>query len=249
MHYGNSHDGYALVRKGRDGYAMSGDSDDIDDIDALKQHIDGDFIWFRKGGKAYVLRDATVLARAEKAWEGTKPHEAKMRELETRMQPHQRAAEALGARIERMQPKFEETPEMRAAERALEALSRQQEQLSGQHEALIAQMEHADEAKRRQLDRDMQALAARHQSLAAQMQRQSAVLQAQHARMQGDSARMEAIAREMETASKPMEAIGREMEAVGKQLEKQAALADRQVRKLIDEAVQQGLAQPAPTLR
>jgi hypothetical protein len=39
------------------------------------------------------------------------------------------------------------------------------------------------------------------------------------------------------------------MEALGKQLEQQATLADRQVRKLIDEAVRQGLAEPAPTLR
>ncbi len=249
LHYGNNHDGYALVRKGRDGYAMSGDSDDIDDIDAIKRRIDGDFIWFRRNGKAFVLRDPAVLARAEKAWDVTKPHEAKMQELQTRMEPHQRAAEALSARMERMQPNFEETPEMRSAEQALQALARKQEQLAVQHQSLASQMQRADEAKRRQLDQDMQALAVRHEALAGQMQRQSAVLQAQHERMQGDSAKMEAIAREMEAASRPMEAIGKEMEAVGKQLEQQATLADRQVRMLIDEAVKQGLAQPAQVAR
>ena len=249
VHYGNNHDGYALVRKRQDGFAMSGDSDDIDEIKAVKSRIDGDFLWFRRDGKAYVLRDAALLARAEQAWEGTRAQEAKMRTLETRMQPHQRAAEALGKRMERMQPQFEQTPEMRAAEKALEKLARQQEALGGQHEALAAKMERADDAKRRQLSLEMQALATRHQALALQMQRQSEVLEAQHKRMEGNHQKMEAIAREMEAASKPMEAIGREMEALGKQLEQQAALADRQVRKLIDEAVQQGLAQPAPTLR
>jgi beta-lactamase regulating signal transducer with metallopeptidase domain len=249
VHYGSNHDGYALVRKRQEGFAMSGDSDDIDEITALKSRMDGDFLWFRRDGKAYVLRDAALLARAEKAWEGTRAHEAKMRTRETRMQPHQRAAEALSRRIERMQPQFEQTPEMRAAEQALDALARQQEALGGQHEALAAKMERADDDKRRQLSLEMQSLATRHQALAVQMQRQGEVLQAQHQRMEGNHQKMDAIAREMEAASKPMEAIGREMEAVGRQLEQQATLADREVRKLIDEAVQQGLAQPAPTLR
>lgn len=249
VHYGSNHDGYALVRKRQDGFAMSGNSDDIDEIRALKSRMDGDFLWFRRDGKAYVLRDAAMLARAEQAWEGTKVHEAKMRTLETRMQPHQRAAEALSQRIERMQPQFEQTPEMRAAEKALDALARQQESLGEQHEALAEKMDGADDAKRRQLSLEVQALATRHQALAQQMQRQSEVLEAQHKRMEGNHQKMEAIAREMEAASKPMEAIGREMEALGKQLEQQAAVADRQVRKLIDEAVQQGLAQPAPTLQ
>ena len=67
--------------------------------------------------------------------------------------------------------------------------------------------------------------------------------------MQGESAKMEAVAREMEAASKPMEAIGKEMEALGTQLERQANIADAQMRTLIDEAVRQGLAQPAPVRR
>lgn len=249
VHYGSNHDGYALVRKRQDGFAMSGDSDDIDEITAIKHRIDGDFLWFRRDGKAYVLRDPAMLARVEQAWEGTKSQETKMRTLETRMQPHERAAEALSRRIERMQPQFEQTPEMRAAEKALDALARQQEALGGQHEALAAQMERADDAKRRQFSLEMQALATRHQALALQMQRRSEVLEAQHKRMEGNHQKMEAIAREMEAASKPMEAIGREMEALGKQLEQQATLADRQVSKLIDEAMRQGLAQPAQTLR
>jgi beta-lactamase regulating signal transducer with metallopeptidase domain len=249
VHSGSNHDGYALVRKRQEGFVMSGDSDDIDEITALKSRVDGDFLWFRRDGKSYVLRDAAMLARAEQAWEDTKAHEARMRTLETRMQPHQRAAEALSQRIERMQPQFEQAPEMRAAEKALDALARQQEALGAQQEALAAKMERADDDKRRQLSREMQALATRHQALAVQMQRQGEVLQAQHQRMDGQHQKMEAIAREMEAASKPMEAIGREMEALGKQLEQQAAVADRQVRKLIDEAVQQRLAQPAPTLQ
>ena len=42
-------------------------------------------------------------------------HEATMRALETRMQPHRQKLEALDARMERMLPNFEQTPEMRDA--------------------------------------------------------------------------------------------------------------------------------------
>ena len=249
LHYGNNHDGYALVRKGRDSYAISGDTDDIDDIEALKQHIDGDFIWFRRDGKAYVLRDAAVLARAEKAWEGTKVHEAKMETLQARMQPHQDKLEVMHKRMEALRVDFERTPQMREAERSMQVLAERQRDLAERHRALAMQHVRASDAERERLDRQSQQLDAQQDALNEQMERHSAVLEQQHQRMQGESAKMEAISREMEAASKPMEAIGKEMEGIGKQLEKQASLADRQVRSLIDEALQQGLAQPAPTLR
>ena len=249
MHTGDSHDGYALVRKDRDGYMMSGTTDDIRDIDAAKRRIDGDFLWFRRGGKAYVLRDAATLARVDKAWAGTKVHEAKMRELETRMQPHQQKMETLGKRMEGLHVDFEQTPQMREAERAMQALAKRQRDLAERHRALAMQHVRASDAERGRLDRQAQQLDAQQEALNEQMERHSAVLQAQHQRMQGESARMDAMAREMEAASKPMEAIGKEMEAVGKQIERQAGIAERQTRKLIDEAVRQRLAQPAPTLR
>lgn len=246
---GASHDGYALVRRGRDGFSMSGDMDDVDDIKSARRSIDGDFIWFRRNGKAFVVRDPALLARANKAWEVTQPYEAKMKVLEDRMQPHQQKLDAMSRRMDAMHVDFERTPQMREAERAMQALAERQRDLAEQHRAMAKQYVRANDADRERLDRQSQQLDAQQQALSEQMQRHSAVLEAQHQRMQGESEKMEAVAREMEAASKPMEAIGKEMEAVGEQLERQANLADRQVRMLIDEAVQKGLAQPAPTLR
>ena len=249
IHHDGSHDGYALVRHDRDSFTMSGDMDDVDDIKAAKRSIDGDFLWFRRDGKAFVLRDAGVLARANKAWDATKPHEAKMQALQARMQPHQDKMEALGKRMESMHADFGQTPQMREAERSMRALAERQRGLAERQRALAMQYVRANDAERERLDRQSQQLDAQQDALNEQMERHSAVLEAQHQRMQGESAKMEAVAREMEAASKPMEAIGREMEAVGRQLERQANLADRKLRMLIDEAVQQGLAQPAPVRR
>ncbi len=249
IHRDGGHDGYALVRHDRDGFSMSGDIDDVDDIKAARRAVDGDFIWFRRDGKAWVVRDAAVLARANQAWAGTQAHEAKMQELQARMQPHQDKLEAMGKRMESMRVDFERTPQMREAERAMQALAERQRDLAERHRAFAMQYVRANEAERERLDRQSQQLDAQQEALNEQMERHSAVLEAQHRRMQGESAKMEAVAREMEAASKPMEAIGKEMEALGKQLERQAAIADGQVRKLIDEAVRQGLAQPAPVRR
>ena len=249
MHYGNSHDGYALVRKGQDSFTMSGDTDDIVGIRAARRSIDGDFLWFRRNGKAFVLRDAALLARAEKAWEGTQVHEATMRALETRMQPHRQKLEALDARMERMLPNFEQTPEMRDAERAMQTLAERQQALAERQRALAQQSVRANHAERERLDRQVQQLDAQQDALNREFERHSALLEARHERLRGDNERMQAISREMETASMPMEAIGEQMQAVGEQIEREAALADRQMRRLLDDAVRQGLAQPAPVRR
>ena len=249
IHRDGNHDGYALVRHDRDSFTMSGDVDDVGDIKAAKRSIDGDFLWFRRDGKAFVLRDAGVLARANKAWDATKPQEAKMQALQAQMEPHQRKMDALHKRMDGMHADFGQTPQMREAERSMRALAERQRGLAERQRALAMQYVRANDAERERLDRQSQQLDAQQDALNEQMERHSAVLEAQHQRMQGESAKMEAVAREMEAASKPMEAIGKEMEALGTQLERQANIADAQMRKLIDEAVRQGLAQPAPVRR
>jgi hypothetical protein len=78
------------------------------------------------------------------------------------------------------------------------------------------------------------------------MERHSAVMEAASRRMELQHAPMEALGREMEAASRPMEGIGKEMEKLGGRIEQQAKLADGQVRRLIDDAFERGLASPAP---
>ena len=51
------------------------------------QGIDGDFLWVRRGGNAYVVRDAGVLAGVTSAWRPVDALEVRMDALQTRMQP------------------------------------------------------------------------------------------------------------------------------------------------------------------
>lgn len=240
--------GYALVRKDREGFSMSGDTADIDDIRAARRSIDGDFLWFRRDGKAWIVRDPATLARAREAWTETDALSRQMKGLEARMRPHAERMEALAARMEELGVRNEfETPEARAAIAALEARSGQMEALAERQVAMAARMQAAQEAEQRQLAREQEALSRQQEALSREMHEHSAALEAMGERMKAQHAPMEALGREMEAAGKPMEAIGKDMEALGKRIEREANVADGEIRKLIDDAWRSGQAQPAPT--
>lgn len=234
--------GYAMVRKGDTGFRMSGSTDDVADIRRLRHGIDGDFLWVRRGGEAYVVRDAGVLAGVDKAWGPVDALEVRMQALQERMQPHQQKLDALGSQMDRMAPV--ETPQMRAAGRQLEDLASRQQDLAEKQARLAGKMAKADDAGRDALARDMDLLSEQMDVLSRQMDRHANVMDQQSRAMQRQSGKMEAVARDMEAAAKPMEAIGRDMEVLGNQIEREAGIADTRIRSLIDEAIARGLAQP-----
>jgi len=160
---------YALVRDGERGTSMTGDSADWSTIKTLRKRISGDFLWFRDGGKPYIVQDAGVLARARKAWE---PVDKLGKEMDVRgreMDKHGKVMDALG--------------------------------------------------------KDMERAAAG---------------------TKPDEAKMHALERRMNDAGKPMDALGKQMDALGKRMDAESRTADKTVRALIREAVDKGLAQPAP---
>ena len=234
--------GYAMVRKGDTGFRMSGSTDDVADIRRLHHGIDGDFLWVRRGGEAYVVRDAGVLAGVDKAWGPVDALEVRMQALQERMQPHQQKLDALGSQMDRMAPV--ETPQMRAAGRQLEDLASRQQDLAEKQARLAGKMAKADDAGRDALARDMDLLSEQMDVLSRQMDRHSNVMDQQSRAMQQQSGKMEAVARQMEAAARPMEAIGRDMETLGNQIEREAGIADTRIRSLIDQAIARGLAQP-----
>lgn len=162
---------YALVRPGsRTGMNINmstGRTMDNADLESLKRSVRGEFLWFRKDGKEYIVQDAATLARVHQAWAPVEKLGAQMEKQGEEMGRHGKAMGSFGT------------------EMALAAVT---------------------------LNRT----------------------------------RMEAIGKKMEEAGKPMEAVGKQMEALGKQMEAEHAVADRTVRGIINEAVANGTARPAP---
>jgi hypothetical protein len=240
---------YAIVRKNSDSMTMSGDTRDIDGIKAIRQGMDRDFLWVRKDGKAWVITDPATLDRAEHAWDGMEPLDRQMEAFDAQMEEHDRKMDALDAQMDKLDAQQEETPEMKAASERMDALGRQQEALGNKQEALGEQMGGADDVRREQLSREMEALSAQQESLGREMEAQSRIMEAGSARMQQNARPMEALSKQMEEASKPMEALGKQMDALGKRMEAMSNQAERETLELIDEAMAKGLAQPAPVRR
>lgn len=239
-------DAYALVRKGRDGFSMSGSSDDIPAIEAARARIDGDFLWFRRGGTAYVVDDPATIAGVAEAWRPADELGVRMQALGDEMKVHGDKLEALGAQMEQLATRHRPSPAMEAASARMEELAAQQQRLASRQMHTAGQMTRASEQEREALHAQMDALDSQMDALSEQMDQQGEVLETEGRRLEASQAPMEALGQRMEEASKPMEALGEQMEALGARQEEQVEVAMRETRKLIDAAMQRGLAKPAP---
>ncbi|MEP6632895.1 MAG: M56 family metallopeptidase [Luteimonas sp.] len=239
--------GYALVRKGREGIAMSGSMDDIDEVRAAQHSINDDFIWFRRDAKTFVVRDPALIARAEEAWKPTDALDDKMQVLSQQMEPHTQKMEAMSRRMQALSHESAETSAMHEAAASMETLSQRQRALANQQMALAQRMTAADDVQRSALQRQMETLETQQEALNAKMELHSQVLEAESEQLQTRQRPMESLSGEMEALSRPMQAIGQKMEALGKRIEHESKIADGTIHQVIQEALDKGLATPAPS--
>lgn len=247
MHVGTGRNGdaYALVRRKDDSYLVSGTNGDHDQIEAARRAIDGDFLWLRQDGEAYVVTDPAMVARAQRSWAETAAIGERMSAMGARMETHGRQMEAIGKRMEQAALPKQATRGIDEAAKKMEALAREQEALARRQEQVARQYASApgDAARSAELDRQMQALDREMKALSARMDAQSRELDAQVASQ--DQA-MQALSREMEQASKPMEALSAQMEGLSAEMEKASQRAEAEMRQLLAEAMGKGLARPLP---
>ncbi|HZV63395.1 MAG TPA: M56 family metallopeptidase [Telluria sp.] len=238
-------DAYALVRATPHGTNMSGNRADWRQVETLKRSVHGDFLWFRNGGKTYVVQDAGVLARVIDAYAPLDRLGVEMDGYGQEMDQHGKAMEQLGREMGKAAGNIERGPD-REAQRQINALGRQQGKLGREMERLGRQMDGASREEREKLERQMAQLGKQMDELSAQMNTQTAQLAKQGARTAQASQPMDEIGKRMEEAGKPMDALGKRMDALGKQMEQQSHAAEEVVRGLIKDAMAKGLAQPAP---
>ncbi|MGO4552145.1 M56 family metallopeptidase [Lysobacter sp. 2RAF19] len=248
--YGHDDNAWALVRKGRDGYAMSGSTDDMDDIAVAKRSLQRDFIWFRRDGKAWVIDDPSIVGRAQAAWKDSEALGTRMSALGDQMDVHGKKMEALGAQMEKLSKAQMPSPDMMAAQERMAALGQQQMELSGRQQLLaMKQRKAGTDAESEALDKQMDDLGRQMDALGNQMEAQSKIMERESQKVERDHAPIERISAQMEEASKPMDTLGKQMGELGKQQEKLAKKAEKDLDVLIGEAMQKGLAKPAPFAR
>ncbi len=236
----------ALVRKGDKNVWIWGPNDDLPAIEAARRGADGDFLWIYRAGKDYVVTDPLLLARAGQAWLETYALSQQIEALNDQLEVHSSKMEALGRRMETLSAQQEPSPEASAAVRAIEDTARQQQSLA--REELRLEKLHrdapSDTAQRQRIERQMDALSAKQDELVHRYEQQ---LEAEAKRTEAQQQPMEALVREMDLASKPMEPLSRRMEVLGRQQKKAWDQTERELRKLINEALAGNLARLATT--
>lgn len=230
---------YALVRAEGKGFNISGSSDDWDDVRAAQRSIKGEFIWFRDGGRSYVIQDPEVMAKVRAAWAPLDRLGERMQEHTREMDVHRVKMDALGRDMDRASAGMQALPKQRdmdGVEDGMEALGRTMDAL-GRKMAVTH-----DDAERERIGREMEDTGARMQAAGRRIEQAYNAPQVRQAQ-----ASMKEIGEQMKQAGQPMDAVGKKMGALGKEMERESKAADRTVRALIRDAHAKGLARPAPS--
>jgi beta-lactamase regulating signal transducer with metallopeptidase domain len=92
---------FVIVTGKSDALTMSGSEEDAEHVKELRKKIQGDFIWFQRDEKSYIIRDPALIDRAKKFW-------APQEELGRKQEELGKQQEALGAQQEALGEKMEQ---------------------------------------------------------------------------------------------------------------------------------------------
>jgi beta-lactamase regulating signal transducer with metallopeptidase domain len=110
--YGNDDDLRFVIASGKtDSLTMSGSGDDARMVEELRKTIPGDFIWFERDGKSYIIRDQATIDRARKFWAPQQELGKKQEELGKQQEALGKQQEEIGAKMEQVRVKV---PDMTA---------------------------------------------------------------------------------------------------------------------------------------
>jgi beta-lactamase regulating signal transducer with metallopeptidase domain len=229
-------DGYALVADGEKGAAMTGSSTDWDTIKQLRHSIKGEFLWFRDGGKSWIVQDPGTLAKAREAWTPVNRLGEQMDVYGKEMDKHSKVMEALGKEMEQA------AAGLQPDQRRLREVQRKMDEVSQKMGRVGEKLGTASDSERGRLEAEMAGLEKQMNALGEQIR---AATEADMQRRDAH-ANMKDVGRRMKEAGKPMDELGKKMDVLGKQMDQESKAADKTTRGIIRDAMARGLAQQAP---
>jgi beta-lactamase regulating signal transducer with metallopeptidase domain/predicted nucleic acid-binding Zn-ribbon protein len=238
---------YALVTAGKEGFMISGSTDDIGAVEEARKKLRGDFLWFRRDGRAYIVQDPAVIAEVKSAWKDSNKISAEMEQLGAKMEVHSKVMNGISEKMQAVSGGGQ------SQSSAMEKISRDMQRIGSQQDAIGRQMgllgENMSEAKtdsqRNALDQKMQLQSEKMAVLASRMQELQALMNKQSTQLDRSLQPLDALSREMDVAAKPLEPLSKQMDVLGKKLEILTKVADEKVATIIDETVKSGQALPA----
>jgi bla regulator protein BlaR1 len=115
---------FVIVTGKSDSLTMSGSSQDARHVEKLRKQIPGDFIWFQRDEKSYIIRDQATIDRARQLWAPQQELGKKQAELGKQQAALGKQQAELGAKMRQVQVKV---PDMTAE---LDKLRAEMKQLS-----------------------------------------------------------------------------------------------------------------------
>lgn len=101
----NDGQGFVIVSGKNDSVTMSGTQVDGERIEELKKKFPGDFIWFQRDGKSYIIRDQATIDRAKAFWAPQEDLGKKQEELGKQQEALGKQQEELSAKMEQIRVK------------------------------------------------------------------------------------------------------------------------------------------------
>ncbi len=95
-------DRFVIVSGKSNAYTMSGSTQDIHHVERLKKQIGGDFIWFQRDEKSYIIRDQATIDRAKAFWAPEEELGRKQEELGKQQEALGKQQEELGKKQEQV---------------------------------------------------------------------------------------------------------------------------------------------------
>ncbi|MGZ4787952.1 MAG: M56 family metallopeptidase [Terriglobales bacterium] len=93
---------FVIVSGKSDSFTMSGTTEDAHHVEKLRKQIPGDFIWFQRDEKSYIIRDQATIDRARKLWAPQEELGKKQEALGKQQEELGKQQEELGAKMEQV---------------------------------------------------------------------------------------------------------------------------------------------------
>jgi beta-lactamase regulating signal transducer with metallopeptidase domain len=115
---------FAIVTHDSDELTLSGDRDDAEHARELKKKIPGDFIWFERDEKSYIISDPATVTRAKQLWQPEEGLAKQQKDLSKQQEDLARQAEDAAKKIDDMKIKVPDlTTELQKFEEAMKKLN------------------------------------------------------------------------------------------------------------------------------
>jgi beta-lactamase regulating signal transducer with metallopeptidase domain len=242
--------GYAIVRANKDSITVSANTRDIRKVSALRDKVKGDFVWFREGDKTYLIQDPALMAKIDAAWAPVNSIGEQMDAQGKKMEAQGKIMNAIGEEMNTAAQVFS-----RGAEREGEKYERQMEQVAREQDKVARRIDKAAREiaadntpeKAREFARKMAALQAEMAPLQKQMAVYQRELSAKMGNLHERDGTMKALNQKMAEASRPMGEWNLRMGELSQKHEEAVREAERVLRALMQESLQNGKAQPVPS--